>query len=169
VAQVGGTSVAGALKLSLAEARRRDVPALLQIDRVSSPIPWSEVLFVQEIEGPASQVLLARRSGPGVPDVLGFVSWSIAADEAEIRNLAVHPDERRRGVGRQLVDAVIDRARTRGARAVYLEVHAANGAATDLYRSVGFTPTGTRRDYYGHGDHAITMALRLVDDHAERP
>jgi ribosomal-protein-alanine N-acetyltransferase len=161
--------VAGALKVSLADAGRRDVPTLLQIERVSSPTPWSEVLFVQEIEGPASQILLARRRGPGASDVLGFVCWSVAADDAEIRNLAVHPDERRQGIGRQLVHAVIDRARARGARAVFLEVRATNGAATDLYLSVGFTPTGGRRDYYGHGDHAVTMALRLVDDHAERP
>jgi ribosomal-protein-alanine N-acetyltransferase len=160
--------VARALKLLLADARQRDVPRLLQIERACSPTPWSEVLFEREIEGPASQVLVACRRGPGVPDVLGFVCWSIAADEAEIRNLAVHPDERRRGVGRQLVDAVIDRARSRGARAVFLEVRATNGGATDLYLSVGFTPTGTRRDYYGRGEHAITMALRLVDDHAER-
>jgi ribosomal-protein-alanine N-acetyltransferase len=77
--------------------------------------------------------------------VLGFlVVREIAPDEREILNLAVDPAERRRGVGRKLLEAELRRPQTQW----YLEVRASNSCAVNLYESAGFREAGRRESYY---------------------
>ncbi|MBV8195398.1 MAG: GNAT family N-acetyltransferase, partial [Candidatus Dormibacteraeota bacterium] len=65
-------------------------------------------------------------------------------DEAHLRMLGVHPDHRRRGIGRALVEASIDLARHRGRRRLTLETTEVMRAAQRMYESMGFTFLGTR-------------------------
>jgi ribosomal protein S18 acetylase RimI-like enzyme len=91
--------------------------------------------------------------------VAGFlVSRAIAPDanggEREILNVAVAPSDRRRGIGRALVENEF--ARSRGAW--FLEVRESNRAAITLYLSMGFKVVGTRADYYRQpAEAAIVM------------
>jgi [ribosomal protein S18]-alanine N-acetyltransferase len=77
----------------------------------------------------------------------------------------VRPPERRRGAGRRLLTAVIDRVREAGARALFLEVGADNPPARALYEAMGFRVVGTRSAYYRRGDgppaDALIMRLSL--------
>jgi len=73
----------------------------------------------------------------------------------------VHPDRRGRGFGRLLLEGTLGEARSSRARIVYLEVRAGNVVARRLYRSLGFRELGVRRGYYGPGQDAIVMELRL--------
>ena len=75
--------------------------------------------------------------------------------------MAVHPGRRGGGIGRLLVEAVIGEARGTWARTMFLEVRAGNVAARRLYRLLGFRDLGVRRGYYGPGQDAIVMELRL--------
>src|SRR4029077_21129695 len=68
---------------------------------------------------------------------IGFALCRVAADEAELLTIAVYPEERRHGAGRALLTAVIDHARTAGARSLFLEVGADNPAARALYGTAG--------------------------------
>jgi len=155
--------VSSPLPIVVNEATKADLAALVAIDAASSHTPWSHALFQDEIETAVSRVLVARRR-QGSPEVVGFICWSAVADEAEIRNVAVRSFERRRGVGRALVRAVLERASALGAEAVHLEVREVNHAARWLYASVGFEMTGMRPDYYGRNDHGVRMALRFTSD-----
>jgi ribosomal-protein-alanine N-acetyltransferase len=105
--------------------------------------------------------LMLAREANGAP--LGFALFRIVAAEAELLLLAVSPNHRRRGVGRRLLEAFVDRARAAGARRVHLEVRDGNPAAA-MYRSAGFTAAGRRRGYYrgetGQFD-AITFARQV--------
>jgi ribosomal-protein-alanine acetyltransferase len=83
------------------------------------------------------------------------------ADEVHLLNVAVHPERRGRGYGRQLVAAVTAEAEASGARVVFLEVRSGNVVARRLYRTLGFRDLGVRRGYYGPGQDAIVMELRL--------
>jgi ribosomal protein S18 acetylase RimI-like enzyme len=97
--------------------------------------------FAALLEDPATDFLLARgRAG----DVLGYAqlryrhsAWNAASD-AEIEDLFVIADERRRGVGRRLLEEAIARARERGCRVVGLNTNERNEAALALYRRLGF-------------------------------
>lgn len=92
--------------------------------------------------------------------VAGYVVALEAADEGEILNLAVAPAERRRGLGRTLVEAMLDALRTRDVRQVYLEVRESNASARALYASRGFKEVGRRKAYYRRPvEDAIVLRL----------
>jgi ribosomal-protein-alanine N-acetyltransferase len=141
-------------------ATERDLPGILAIDRASFPAPWSAALFLDELRSPASEVLIARVNADA--KLVGYVCWSHAADEAEIRTLAVHPKRRRQGIGEQLVRTILHRAYGRRCATVYLEVRESNRAAAALYRSMDFVPVGSRASYYGRGEDAVVMAFQLT-------
>jgi len=83
-----------------------------------------------------------------------------AADEGEILNLAVAPDGRRRGLGRELVRATIDALTEREVRQVYLEVRESNAPARALYATFGFKEVGRRQQYYRRPvEDAIVLRL----------
>lgn len=87
--------------------------------------------------------------------VIGFgVARRVAEGEAELLNLAVGPEFRKRGIGRRLAGELI----SRHAGTLWLEVRETNVNARNLYKSLGFTETGYRPDYYpDSGEGAIVM------------
>jgi [ribosomal protein S18]-alanine N-acetyltransferase len=88
--------------------------------------------------------------------IAGFlVSHKVAAQECEILNIAVDPAIRRRGIGRALVDASLSAAPH--GTTWFLEVRESNAAAIRLYKSIGFVPTGHRKDYYHDPDEAAIV------------
>jgi ribosomal-protein-alanine N-acetyltransferase len=95
---------------------------------------------------------------------IGFALCRVAADEAELLTIAVHPEARRRGAGCALLAAAIDHARTAGARALFLEVGADNPAALALYGKAGLQVVGRRKSYYqrGEGPPADAVVMRLT-------
>jgi [ribosomal protein S18]-alanine N-acetyltransferase len=78
----------------------------------------------------------------------GYVLARRVGEEAEILNLGVAPDQRRRGVGRGLVEAALAVLGAAGAREVFLEVRQSNVAALGLYDACGFRVVGRRAGYY---------------------
>jgi ribosomal-protein-alanine N-acetyltransferase len=138
-----------------------DLPQVLEIERLSFPNPWTAGLFLHELKLSFSRLHLARKAN-GDRRLLGFVCWWVIGDEIHVLNLAVHPDARRSGTGRALVEHVLEDAGARGAVSVSLEVRPDNEAATGLYRSLGFSNIGLRRNYYGQGEDAAIMERRLA-------
>ncbi|HTD26454.1 MAG TPA: ribosomal protein S18-alanine N-acetyltransferase, partial [Candidatus Elarobacter sp.] len=95
------------------------------------------------------------------PQVIGYTCRWRVTDEVHLLNVAVHPERRGLGHGRALVAAVVAEAEAARGRVVYLEVRAGNVIARRLYRQLGFKDLGVRRGYYGPGQDAIVMELRL--------
>jgi ribosomal-protein-alanine N-acetyltransferase len=103
------------------------------------------------------------RHAPNAEPVGFALAWH-AADEVHLLDLAVDPGARRRGVGRELVRAVLGYAREARARLVLLEVRRSNDAAIALYRSAGFSENGVRRGYYSdNGEDAVEMCVELSE------
>ena len=150
--------VSGALVFSSMVAA--DLPQVMELERLAFPNPWTPGLFLHELKLSFSRLHLARR-GDDHGRLLGYVCWWIVGDEVHILNLAVHPDARRGGTGRALVQRVLDDAATHQAVSVSLEVGHHNAAASALYRAMGFTEIGLRRNYYGQGEDAVIMERRL--------
>jgi ribosomal-protein-alanine N-acetyltransferase len=101
-----------------------------------------------------------------VLDVGGSVTaygiMSVAAGEAHLLNLCVHPNAQRLGYGRKLLGALMARAAEAGADKIFLEVRPSNQVALRLYASVGFEHIGIRPAYYqaenGREDAVILAA-----------
>jgi GNAT superfamily N-acetyltransferase len=67
-----------------------------------------------------------------------YVVWT-DSEECELEDLFVHPDERGSGLGRELVEAAMERARERGCARMNIAANDANGPAIGLYRALGFS------------------------------
>lgn len=133
------------MTLSVQPARLVDVPSIVEIERAVFSDPWSAQSFREALGHPAVYFSCACRDDG---EVLGYVVAWFVADQGEIANIAVAPDQRGQGVGRALLDAALGEAATRGIAAVFLEVRDSNQRARELYASRGFEEVGRRRRYY---------------------
>jgi [ribosomal protein S18]-alanine N-acetyltransferase len=143
--------------LCLDRMRAEDLDEVLAIERLSFTLPWSRGAFLYEMEQNRVARCQVMRDGARV---VGYIClWEIG-DELHITNIAVHPDVRRRGIGRALLTSVIDEARQQGPRIVALEVRPSNREARQLYEGFGFRVVGRRKGYYyDTGEDALVMQL----------
>ena len=141
--------------LSIERMLPADVPEVLVIERASFSMPWSRGAFLYEIEqNQVARCWVGREDGR----VVGYICLWEVADELHVTNVAVHPDARRRGFARALLESVFAHARAVGSRMVLLEVRPSNTEAIPLYESFGFRVIGRRRGYYyDTGEDALVM------------
>ena len=147
---------------SIRPMQERDLIEVVEIEETSGLNRWGYDAYRRELfTNPNSIMLVARNLVPG-PEVIGFFAGWIVEDELHVNNVASHRDYRRIGVGRSLMEAAIDETRLRGGREVVLEVRASNEAAQILYKELGFTFIGRRRDYYRlPTEDALVMKLQF--------
>ncbi len=144
-----------------------DLDRVMEIEKDGFAHPWSADLIRREMAHDWSTILLAteRRRGPGgLPTEVigGFVVYWLVHDELHILNIATAVEERRRGVGRALMEEAATRGRRAGAVLATLEVRRSNVSAITLYRSLGYRQAGIRPNYYvDEGEDAIVMLLDL--------
>ena len=147
--------------IHIRDATARDLPRILEIERLCFPSPWTLASFERELTLPFSRIMLALPAESGGVPVAGFLCRWLIADECHVLNIAVHPDSRRHGLGTVLLSEAISEARSTGAGVVTLEVRRSNLAARQLYRKFEFEERRLRRHYYGPGEDAIIMELRF--------
>jgi ribosomal-protein-alanine N-acetyltransferase len=114
------------------------------------------------MDGPCTFTLEAVASDDEAP--LGFIVVRAVAGEAEVLTLAVHPDARRQGLGRALVQSAAVAARAVGAEVFWLEVAIDNESAIALYAGAGFQAAGKRPGYYGRkgGERIDALVMRRL-------
>ena len=141
--------------LSIERMLAADLPDVLVIERASFSMPWSRGAFLYEIEqNQVARCWVGREEGR----IVGYICLWDVADELHVTNVAVHPDARRRGIARALLESVFGHARAVGSRRVLLEVRPSNTEAIPLYDSFGFRTVGRRRGYYyDTGEDALVM------------
>lgn len=132
-----------------------DLPEILEIERASFTDPWSEKLFLEELDGDARRLNAALRVG-GRLTAYGM-GWVIV-DEFHLGNIAVVPGKRGRGYGKRLLEHMLDEAARRGCRTCSLEVRASNVEAIGLYHAFGFREVAMRRRYYVDEDALVMLA-----------
>lgn len=136
-----------------------DVARVASIEAEAFTSPWRSDTFHTLLRRPGAELWVLEDAAVGV--VAYAVLWCIL-DQAELANIAVTSGHRRRGYGRRLLDLMLNVARERGVKSVYLEVRASNHGAATLYRDFGFTHLGVRRDYYDSPvEDAILMVAKL--------
>jgi ribosomal-protein-alanine N-acetyltransferase len=148
------------LPLTVDGMRIGDVEAVHEIERLSFTTPWPSYAFEQELSGNRlARYVVARAADPDGERVVGFAGVWLMVDEAHITTFGVHPDWRRRGVGRRLLLRLAELALELGAARMTLEVRVGNEVAQALYRSFGFAVAGRRPRYYtDDGEDAFVMS-----------
>jgi ribosomal-protein-alanine N-acetyltransferase len=139
--------------------RVSDVEDVLEIEQASFATPWSRLAFLSELLENERAMYLVAREGERV---IGYVGMWRILDEGHITNLAVHPEFRRKGVGRSLLETLCRLALARRLRRLTLEVRVSNLTAQRLYESFGFLSAGVRPGYYqDNQEGALIMWLDL--------
>ena len=131
-----------------------DLDQVLEIERKSFPQPWLRQHFIDELNFSYAFPLSAFDASGRL---LGYICPMQLLDEGHILNVAVNPDVRGAGVGRMLVQKVLDECSSAGASFVSLEVRESNLSAIALYLKMGFTEVGKRKRYYENSEDALMM------------
>lgn len=142
--------------------RESDLAAVMRIEVRAYDYPWTYGIFQDCLRYGYCCWVFERDDY-----VDGYGIMSIAAGEAHILNLCVRPEVRHHGLGRKILNYLVDLARRHDADTVLLEVRPSNRAAVSLYHQSGFNEVGTRRNYYpadnGRED-AMILAKTLLRD-----
>lgn len=140
--------------------RVRDVAGVLDVEKRSFTAPWSGAAFLSELlNNERAHYLVARQPlGGRKSRVAGYIGVWVIEDEGHITNVAVHPECRRQGLGRQLMLAVEDLCLRFGVKSMTLEVRVSNVGAQALYSELGFVASGVRPGYYrDNNEDALIM------------
>lgn len=145
------------MSLFIRKMKVEDVHAAHEIDVLSFTLPWPERSLRYEVtDNPAARCWVAELDGR----IVGIMILWIIVDEAHIATISTHPDFRRQGIGKTLLEETLNAAYNEGAQSVLLEVRAGNQAAIKMYEMFGFKAVGRRERYYKDNfEDALLMTL----------
>jgi ribosomal-protein-alanine N-acetyltransferase len=127
------------------------------ISSVPEAAPWS-----------AGDLLLALRNNLSLRvaeehgSICGVIVFRVMADEAEILNLAVASDLRRRGIGSLLLEEAVRASKAAHAQRIFLEVRESNEPARIFYARRKFIEAGRRRKYYREPSEDALILSRMI-------
>lgn len=128
------------------------------IEKLCFSDPWSENSIASELDNRLSYWLVALDGNT----VAGYIGSQSVLDEADMMNVAVHPDYRRQGIGEKLVLELANALNGKGIRGLMLEVRESNAPAIALYEKLGFVQVGLRKNYYRNPrENALIMRKEL--------
>jgi ribosomal-protein-alanine N-acetyltransferase len=135
--------------------RESDIDDVLEIEQLSFPAPWTELMFRHQL---SLDKISANLSLVEDETVIGYaIAWFVF-DEIHLLSIAITPGSRRRGHAGRLLDTVIEMGRERGIYRIVLEVRVGNTGAQQFYSERGFQVIGKRKGYYREtGEDALIM------------
>ena len=114
---------------------------------------WSYNVLKQELENKNTTYIVAKENN----EVVGFAGLSICLDEATLNNIVVKKSHRNRGIGGELLEALIELCSELRMKTFTLEVDTENEPAIHLYEKFGFKNLGIRKNYYNNSRDAFIM------------
>ena len=149
------------------KSRKRIYPEKLTADALEGVAELEKLCFSQPWSKTSLELLTKDGIGVGMVCrkdgiVCAYGGMLCAVDEGQITNIATHPDYRKQGYGRAVVEALIKYAKNNGLDSISLEVRESNAAAISLYRNLGFKIEGKRKDFYTKPvEAALVMILQV--------
>ena len=135
-----------------------DLEAVSVLENLCFTMPWSREELKRSFENTGLYRFYVAEEGG---KILGYTAMSLVVDEADIDNLAVSPEERRRGIGRALLIRALTDASKLGMETAVLEVRDSNLPAISLYESLGFRQIGYRKKYYTNPEEGARLYGRI--------
>lgn len=123
---------------------RRDMPQVLAIEQESFEFPWAEEDFYRCLRQ-RNCIGMVAESGD---QLLGFMIYELHRNQLHLLNFAVASSARRRGVGTQMIDKLINKLSNQRRNRIMLEVRETNLAAQLFFREQGFKAISVLRDFY---------------------
>lgn len=132
------------MQMQIRRMTERDVSQAAALEAANFTTPWSEKSFYEQLEKSNALYMVAEREG----HIIGVCGLVESYGEAEIYNVSVDSNYRRRGVGTLLMRELLAEGSRKGISAYTLEVRAGNEGAIYLYEKLGFMKEGLRRGFY---------------------
>jgi len=153
----------GKLASSLIPMRWWHIPDVLEMEQeLFGDEAWTAELFWSELANLHTYYVIMSGSNLDGSEPLGYGGLAVTGADAYIQTIGVRSRAQRLGIGRTLMNVLLDEAAARGATTCWLEVRADNAPAQRLYESLGFTNRGVRRGYYQpSGTDAIVMSAPI--------
>ena len=152
-----------ALQVRIRKVRKSDIDRIIDIERSWHHLShWSIDSYYRLLndDGFTSSFVAESEEETGEIRIVGFVIFHIASGVSEIYNIAVDAEHARLGIGKLLMNTVIDESRKREAVKVVLEVRKSNAGAIRFYNSFAFRIAGERKNYYSNPvEDAFVMEL----------
>ena len=134
-----------------------DAHAIYEIEQQSFSVPWRLESVLAELEGAENKLYMVICDEN---HIVGYAGAWLVYDEGQITNIAVLPSARGKGYGSKLTKQLINECFSRGMHEIFLEVRISNLAALAMYRNLGFSVKGIRKDYYSEPtEDAYIMSL----------
>ena len=131
-------------KLRILPMAREMVDDIVALEEACFAHPWQKQTLLSELANPTARFLAALREG----QVVGYLGANLIAGECYIADLAVRPDERRRGIASLLLQTLTEQMQAEQAAFLTLEVRVSNKEAIALYQKAGFRCVGVRPRFY---------------------
>ncbi len=128
----------------IAPMKDKDIPQVVEIEKLSFRFPKPEAVFRED----EHKYLVARDENK----IVGYIGIEKILDETHIINMAVHPDYRKLGIGKRLMQHVLN-----DEDVFFLEVRVSNESAKKIYEKYGFKVISVRKGYYADGEDAYVM------------
>ena len=143
--------------MTVRRAMIEDAKEIFAIEMECFSVPWSLDSIETELLNEDKKLYYVIEDTNGV---VGYAGAWIVYDEGQITNIAIRPSARRQGFGAKLTSALIEECFKRGMHEIFLEVRISNLSALSLYRQLGFTVKGMRKNYYSEPkEDAYIMSL----------
>lgn len=138
----------------------QDIDNVLAIEQTANEFPWQRKSFEDSLKSGHIAWVFHQQS----EQIVGFAIVQAVLDETHLLNVCVEPTAQGKGLGKTIVQHVIDHAKSVSAVIILLEVRRSNERAQQLYLQAGFNEMSVRKGYYpaeqGRED-AILMAMDL--------
>lgn len=143
--------------MTVRRATIEDAKEIFAIEMECFSVPWSLDSIETELLNEDKKLYYVIEDANGV---VGYAGAWLVYDEGQITNIAIRPSARRQGFGAKLTSALIEECFRRGMHEIFLEVRISNLSALSLYRKLGFTVKGMRKNYYSEPkEDAYIMSL----------
>lgn len=132
------------MEYEIREMTPQDVPQAAALEAQIFSQPWSEKGFLDTLHSQDALYLTVWGEG----NLLAYCGFLQSFETADIMNVAVREEYRRRGIAYAMLAELMNRGRQRGIKRYTLEVRAGNTAALQLYARLGFESAGIRKNFY---------------------
>ena len=130
--------------MRLRRAEEADLSAISELEKECFSVPWSFESFREILDRTPYVMLVAEEEAK----ILGYAVLLSVFDEGDLMNIAVAERARRQGIGEALLSRILEAARERGVKKLFLEVREHNTPAIRMYEKNGFVFFGKRKEYY---------------------
>ena len=140
------------ISISSKKFSQNEIETIALIESESSEFPWAKNQLSESISNPNNLCYAVSIKS----QIVGYVIAMPATDSADILNITIHKDFKRKGYASSLIDYLTKELISKGIKTIFLEVRRGNFAAISLYSSLGFAEISVRKNYYTKNSNQLS-------------